>query len=66
MNCVGAGSGMAMPVFPGGPGDRERFFYFMFLIATILCYLFLRWLYRPSPTRRLLAALWGARAKTPG
>jgi len=42
---VGAGSGIAMPVFPGGPGDRERFFYFMFLVATILCYLFLRWLY---------------------
>ena len=45
-NYVGAGSGIAMPVFPGGPGDRERFFYFMFLIATMLCYLFLRWLYR--------------------
>ncbi|MDA8108993.1 MAG: branched-chain amino acid ABC transporter permease [Betaproteobacteria bacterium] len=42
---VGAGSGIAMPVFPGGPGERERFFYFTFLAATVLCFLFLRWLY---------------------
>ena len=42
---VGGGAGIAMPVFPGGPGMRERFFYAACMIATILCYLFLRWLY---------------------
>jgi branched-chain amino acid transport system permease protein len=42
---VGAGQGIAMPVFPGGPGMRERFFYFACMAAAILCYLFLRWLY---------------------
>jgi branched-chain amino acid transport system permease protein len=43
---VGGGAGIAMPVFPGGPGMRERFFYFACFIAAILCYLFFRWLYR--------------------
>ena len=42
---VGAGQGISMPVFPGGPGMRERFFYFACTAAAILCYLFLRWLY---------------------
>ncbi|MGH8737634.1 MAG: branched-chain amino acid ABC transporter permease [Burkholderiales bacterium] len=42
---VGGGSGIAMPVFPGGPGMRERFFYGACMLACILCYLFLRWLY---------------------
>jgi branched-chain amino acid transport system permease protein len=42
---VGAGQGISMPVFPGGPGMRERFFYFACMAAAILCYLFLRWLY---------------------
>ena len=42
---VGGGSGIAMPVFPGGPGMRERFFYATCMIVAILCYLFLRWLY---------------------
>jgi len=42
---VGGGAGIAMPVFPGGPGVRERFFYAACMIAAIACYLFLRWLY---------------------
>jgi branched-chain amino acid transport system permease protein len=42
---VGGGQGIAMPVFPGGPGMRERFFYFASFAAAILCYLFFRWLY---------------------
>ncbi len=42
---VGAGQGISMPVFPGGPGMRERFFYFACMIAAWLCYAFLRWLY---------------------
>jgi branched-chain amino acid transport system permease protein len=44
-NYVGGGSGIAMPVFPGGPGMRERFFYAACMAATVGCYLFLRWLY---------------------
>jgi len=44
-NYVGGGSGIAMPVFPGGPGSRERFFYFACMVAAMLCYMFLRWLY---------------------
>jgi len=42
---VGGGSGISMPVFPGGPGMREQFFYAACMVATVLCYLFLRWLY---------------------
>lgn len=42
---VGGGQGISMPVFPGGPGMRERFFYFACMVAAILCFLFLRWLY---------------------
>ena len=42
---VGAGQGIAMPVFPGAPGMRERFFYGACMVAAVACYLFLRWLY---------------------
>jgi branched-chain amino acid transport system permease protein len=42
---VGGGQGIAMPVFPGAPGMRERFFYGCCMAAAIACYLFLRWLY---------------------
>ncbi|MGE5617157.1 MAG: branched-chain amino acid ABC transporter permease [Bacillota bacterium] len=42
---VGGGQGISMPVFPGAPGMRERFFYFCCMAAAVLCYLFLRWLY---------------------
>ncbi|HEY4344118.1 MAG TPA: branched-chain amino acid ABC transporter permease [Parvibaculum sp.] len=42
---IGAGSGMAMPLYPGALGHRELFFYFvMFGIATA-CFFTLRWLY---------------------
>jgi branched-chain amino acid transport system permease protein len=42
---VGGGQGIAMPVFPGAPGMRERFFYAACMAAAIACYVFLRWLY---------------------
>ena len=42
---VGGGQGISMPVFPGAPGMRERFFYFACLAAAVACYLFFRWLY---------------------
>lgn len=42
---VGGGQGIAMPVFPGAPGMRERFFYAACMAAAVACYLCLRWLY---------------------
>ena len=44
-NYVGAGGGIAMPVFPGDPETRSLFFYWLCMAATVACYLFLRWLY---------------------
>jgi branched-chain amino acid transport system permease protein len=44
-NYVGAGGGIAMPVFPGDPDTRSLFFYWLCMAATVCCYLFLRWLY---------------------
>lgn len=42
---IGAGSGMALPLFPGAPGSRQHFFYYaMFVLATATL-LTLRWLY---------------------
>ena len=42
---VGGGQGIAMPVFPGVPGERERFFYVACMALAVACYVFLRWLY---------------------
>lgn len=42
---VGAGSGMAMPLYPGGLGQRELFFYFVMFAIAASCFLTLRWLY---------------------
>lgn len=42
---VGAGSGMAMPLFPGVLGSRELFFYFVMLAIAVTCFFTLRWLY---------------------
>jgi branched-chain amino acid transport system permease protein len=43
---VGGGGGISMPVFPGEPGERSLFFYALCMLVTIVCYLFLRWLYQ--------------------
>lgn len=43
---VGGGGGISMPVFPGEPGVRSLFFYSLCMLVTIVCYLFLRWLYQ--------------------
>ena len=43
---VGGGMGIAMPVYPGGAGSRERFFYVACMIIAILCFLTVRWVYR--------------------
>ncbi len=42
---VGAGSGMVTPVFPGGVGGRERFFYYALLIVAAATFGALRRLY---------------------
>lgn len=43
---VGAGSGMAMPLYPGALGGRELFFYFLLFAIAALCFLTLRAIYR--------------------
>ena len=42
---IGAGSGMAMPLYPGGVGTRELFFYFVMFGVASACFFTLRWLY---------------------
>ena len=42
---VGAGSGIAMPLYPGVVGGRELFFYFLMFAIAALCFLTLRALY---------------------
>lgn len=42
---IGAGSGMAMPLFPGALGSRELFFYFLMFAIAAVCFFTLRWLY---------------------
>jgi branched-chain amino acid transport system permease protein len=42
---VGGGGGISMPVFPGDPNIRSKFFYYMSFTAAISTFLFLRWLY---------------------
>mgnify|MGYP003628062379 FL=1 len=42
---IGAGSGMSLPLFPGGLGSRELFFYFVMFAIAATCFLTLRWLY---------------------
>jgi branched-chain amino acid transport system permease protein len=43
---IGAGSGMATPLYPGDVGTRERFFYFLLLALAVVTLLVLRWIYR--------------------
>jgi len=42
---VGGGGGISMPVFPGDPDVRSKFFYYMCFIAAICTFGFLKWLY---------------------
>jgi len=42
---VGAGSGMAMPLYPGALGQREIFFYFLMFAIAAACFMTLRALY---------------------
>ena len=43
---VGAGSGIAAPVFPDPLGDRSTFFYFVFFALAVVAFFVYRWLYR--------------------
>ncbi len=45
---IGAGSGIAMPVFPGTVEARGYMFYFLSMAAAVATYLFVRWLYSTS------------------
>jgi branched-chain amino acid transport system permease protein len=42
---IGAGSGLAMPLYPGVLGTRELFFYFLIFAIAVACFFTLRWLY---------------------
>jgi len=44
-NFVGGGGGIALPTFPGDPGDRALFFYILCFILAIAAFAFLKWLY---------------------
>ncbi len=42
---VGGGSGISMPVYPGGPEEQSLFFYMLCFLAAVASFLFVRWLY---------------------
>jgi len=42
---IGGGSGLALPLFPGVIGARQRFFYYALLALALAVLLALRWLY---------------------
>jgi branched-chain amino acid transport system permease protein len=44
-NYVGAGSGMALPLYPGELGERELFFSYSLFAVAACCFLLCRWLY---------------------
>ncbi len=42
---IGGGTGIAMPVYPGLPGEKSLVFYSFLFILAILTFVFVRWLY---------------------
>jgi branched-chain amino acid transport system permease protein len=42
---IGGGSGIAMPVYPGLPGEKSLVFYILLFVLAILTFIFCRWLY---------------------
>ncbi|MEP4732836.1 branched-chain amino acid ABC transporter permease, partial [Parvibaculum sp.] len=42
---VGAGSGMALPLYPGALGQREIFFCYSLFVLAAICFLLFRWIY---------------------
>ena len=52
-NWVGGGQGIALPVYPGDLETGKLVFYFLFAIAGVVLFVFLKWLY----TTRFAAAI---------
>jgi branched-chain amino acid transport system permease protein len=44
-NYVGGGGGIALPTFPGDPGERAYFFYMLCFLLAVAAFGFLKWLY---------------------
>ncbi|MEQ8357627.1 MAG: branched-chain amino acid ABC transporter permease [Kiloniellaceae bacterium] len=42
---IGGGSGIAMPVYPGAPGEKSLVFYIILLVLALLTFICVRWLY---------------------
>ncbi len=42
---VGGGGGIPLPVYPYGPDQRGRLFYFMCFVLAVVTFVFLKWLY---------------------
>ena len=42
---LGGGGGISMPVFPGDPGLRSKFYYFACFLLAVLAFATVRWLY---------------------
>ena len=42
---VGGGGGVALPTYPGHPGDRAYFFYVLCMLLAVVAFAFLKWLY---------------------
>ncbi len=42
---VGGGGGISLPVYPGGPDERSRLFYYICFVLAIATFVALRWLY---------------------
>ena len=42
---IGAGAGLVTPLFPGGSGVREVFFYFLLMGIAAACFVTFRWVY---------------------
>jgi branched-chain amino acid transport system permease protein len=42
---LGGGGGISLPVFPGDPDFRARFYYYLCMILAIVAFLFVRWIY---------------------
>ena len=42
---IGGGSGIALPVYPGHPDEKSLAYYGLCMVAAMLTFLFLRWLY---------------------
>lgn len=42
---VGGGGGLSLPVYPGGPDERSRLFYYLCFVSAVVTFVFLKWLY---------------------